>query len=85
MPATDLSKAKKVEYVKTGQPKKRDLPELSTYMQYLDKVYETREPEEYACRCYKDRGRTTPYTGAYARQSFCAGYRYSKIQDTFLR
>src|SRR2546421_4808248 len=38
-PATDLSKAKKVEYVKTGESKKRELPELSTYMQYLDKVY----------------------------------------------
>ncbi len=45
VPATDLSKAKKIEYVKTGQSKKRDLPELSTYLQYLPRVYETREPE----------------------------------------
>ena len=44
-PATDLSKAKKIEYVKTGQPKKRNLPELNTYLQYLPRVYETREPE----------------------------------------
>lgn len=44
-PATDLSKAKKVEYVKTGQPKKRELPELNTYLEYLPRVYETREPE----------------------------------------
>lgn len=44
-PATDLSKAKKVEYVKTGQPQKRNLPELNTYLEYLPRVYETREPE----------------------------------------
>jgi transposase len=43
-PATDLSKAKKVEYVKTGQSKKRDVPDLMKYLEYLDKVYETREP-----------------------------------------
>ncbi len=41
----NLSQAKKIEYVKTGSPKKRELPELSTYMQHLDHVYETREPE----------------------------------------
>ncbi len=44
-PATDLSKAKKVEYIRTGQSKKRNLPELSTYLEYLPRVYETREPE----------------------------------------
>ena len=44
-PATDLSKAKKVEYVKTGPSKKRDVPDLMKYVQYLDKVYETREPD----------------------------------------
>lgn len=43
--ATDLSKAKKVEYIKTGQPQKRNLPELNTYLEYLPRVYETREPE----------------------------------------
>lgn len=43
-PATDLSRAKKVEYVKTGPSKKRDVPDLMNYVQYLDKVYETREP-----------------------------------------
>ena len=41
----NLSQAKKIEYVKTGSPQKRELPELSTYMQHLDHVYETREPE----------------------------------------
>ena len=44
-PATDLSKAKKIVYVKDGQSKKRDLPNLSTYLEYLPRVYETWEPE----------------------------------------
>ncbi len=44
-PATKLSDAKKIEYVKTGAPKKRDLSELGAYMQHLDHVYETREPD----------------------------------------
>lgn len=44
-PATDLSKAKKVEYVKSGESKKRVLPDLMNYMKHLDKVYETREPD----------------------------------------
>lgn len=43
--ATDLSKAIKIEYVKTGTPKKRNLPELNGYLEYLPRVYETREPE----------------------------------------
>ena len=43
--ATDLSKAKKITYVTTGQPKKRNLPELNGYLDYLPRVYETREPE----------------------------------------
>ncbi|MDQ6903944.1 MAG: IS66 family transposase [Bacteroidota bacterium] len=41
----NLSQTKKIEYIKTGTPKKRDLPELSGYMEHLDHVYETREPE----------------------------------------
>ncbi len=44
-PACKIGDAKKVEYVKTDSPKKRDLSELSIYMQHLDRVYETREPE----------------------------------------
>ena len=44
--ATDLSKAKKIEYVKTGQPKTRSLPELNTYLEYLPRVYETRQPAD---------------------------------------
>ena len=44
-PATDLSKAKKIEYVRSGETKKRELPDLMKYIQYLDKVYETREPD----------------------------------------
>jgi transposase len=44
-PATDLSKAKKVEYVKTGESKKRDVPDLMKYLEHLDKIYETREPD----------------------------------------
>ncbi len=43
--ATDLSKAKKIEYVKTGTSKKRELPDLNSYLEYLPRVYETREPE----------------------------------------
>src|SRR3954454_17335779 len=42
--ACKIAEAKKVEYIKDGTPKKRDLSELSVYMQYLDRVYETREP-----------------------------------------
>jgi len=29
-PSTDLSKAKKIEYIKTGESKKRNLPELQS-------------------------------------------------------
>jgi transposase len=43
--ACDLLKTKKVEYVTTGTPKKRDLTGLSAYMEHLDHIYETREPE----------------------------------------
>src|SRR4051794_26467015 len=45
VPSTDLSKAKKITYVTTGESKKRDLPELNGYLEYLPRVYETREPE----------------------------------------
>src|SRR5665213_242980 len=44
-PATNLADVKKIEYIKTATPKKRDLSELGAYMQYLDHVYETREPD----------------------------------------
>lgn len=44
-PASSISQAKRIEYIKTGTPKKRDLSELSAYMEHLDHVYETREPE----------------------------------------
>jgi hypothetical protein len=44
-PVCNLSQAKKIEYVKHGTPKKRDLAELSRYMEHLDRIYETREPE----------------------------------------
>jgi transposase len=44
--STDLSKAKKIEYIKTGESKKRDVPELQTYMQYLPHEYETIEPDD---------------------------------------
>lgn len=44
--ACKIAEAKKIEYVKTAAPKKRDLSELSVYMQYLDRVYETREPAD---------------------------------------
>ena len=42
---SNISQAKKIEYIKTGTPKKRDLSGLSLYMEHLDHVYETREPE----------------------------------------
>ncbi len=45
-PSTDLSKAKKIEYIKTGEPKKRELPELQSYMQYLPHEYQTIEPDD---------------------------------------
>src|ERR1022692_1915656 len=44
-PSTDLSKAKKIEYIKSGQSKPRELPELQSYMQYLPHEVETIEPE----------------------------------------
>jgi len=44
-PACNLAQAKKIDYVKTAAPKKRNLSELSVYMQHLDRVYETREPD----------------------------------------
>lgn len=44
-PATKLSDVKKIEYIKTDTPKKRNLSELGAYMQHLEHVYETREPE----------------------------------------
>lgn len=44
-PATNLADVKKIEYIKTATPKKRDLSELGAYMQHLDHVYETREPD----------------------------------------
>jgi len=45
-PACNLSQTKKVKYVKTAAPKKRDLSGLNAYMEHLDHVYETREPEQ---------------------------------------
>lgn len=44
-PATKLSDVKKIEYIKTAAPKKRNLSELGAYMQHLEHVYETREPD----------------------------------------
>lgn len=44
-PSCNIAQAKKIEYVKTATPKKRDLSELGVYMQHLDRVYETREPD----------------------------------------
>ena len=44
-PACNIAEAKKVEYVKAGSPRKRNLSELGAYMEGLPHVYETREPE----------------------------------------
>jgi transposase len=44
-PICNISQAKKIEYIKTGTPKKRELSGLSAYMEHLEHVYETREPE----------------------------------------
>lgn len=44
-PSSNIAHAKKIEYIKTAAPKKRDLSELGVYMQHLDRVYETREPD----------------------------------------
>ncbi len=52
-PATDLSKEKKIEYVRSGEIKKRNVPDLMKYIQYLDKVYETREPENIPANAIK--------------------------------
>jgi transposase len=41
----NIAAAKKIEYVKTHQPKKRDLSDLGAYLQHLPRVYETREPD----------------------------------------
>jgi len=52
-PATDLSKAKKIEYTRSGESKKRELPELQSYMQYLPHEYQTIEPEHIAAGAQK--------------------------------
>jgi len=44
-PACNLGAAKKIEYVKTTQPRKRNLSELGTYLDKLPHIYEIREPE----------------------------------------
>lgn len=44
-PVCNIGQAQKVEYVKTSQPKKRNLSELGAYLEGLPHVYETREPE----------------------------------------
>jgi len=45
-PVCKIAETKKVEYIKTDVRKKRDLSELSIYMQHLDRVYETRQPAD---------------------------------------
>jgi transposase len=40
-----ISEAKQISYVAPAEKKKRDLPELYSYLQSLPKVYETKEPE----------------------------------------
>lgn len=44
-PACHIGQAKKIEYVKTNQPRKRNLTELSTYLEDLPRIYETRQPD----------------------------------------
>lgn len=44
-PVCNIAQSKKIEYIKTNQPKKRDLSELSVYLKDLPRIYETREPE----------------------------------------
>ena len=44
-PSCALPGSKKIEYIKTNHPKKRELSEMGVYMQGLPRVYETREPE----------------------------------------
>src|SRR5690606_16304959 len=45
-PVCNIAEAKKVEYVKTTGPKKRNLSELGAYLEGLPHVYETREPQD---------------------------------------
>src|ERR1051325_2030541 len=45
IPTCNIAEAKKIEYIKTNQPKKRDLSGLGAYLEHLPRVYETREPE----------------------------------------
>jgi len=47
-PSCSVSAAKKIEYVKTGEPvsKKKELNELGSYLDHLPKVYETVEPAD---------------------------------------
>ena len=44
-PACAMGQAKKIEYVKTNEPKKRNLTELGAYMNNLPRIYETRQPD----------------------------------------
>ncbi len=80
-PSCDLSQAKKVEYIKTGTPKKRDLSELNTYMQYLDRVYETREPEHLPQGAIKIGEEQHEILEQTPGKTFVRVIVYSKIQD----
>lgn len=64
-PLCNIGQAKKIEYVKTNQPKKRNLAELGGYMEGLPRIYETREPDnipEDAEKIGEDRYEVLEYT-----------------------
>ncbi len=64
-PACNIAQAKKMEYVKTNPPKKRNLSELGAYLEDLPRIYETREPENIpssAIKIGEDRQEMLEYT-----------------------
>jgi transposase len=64
-PVCKIGQAQKIEYIKTNQPRKRDLSELSVYLKDLPRIYETREPEnipEGAIRIGEDTYEVLEYT-----------------------
>jgi len=64
-PACNIGQAKKIEYVKTNQPKKRNLSELSAYLEDLPRIYETRQPDnipEGSIKIGEDRYEMLEYT-----------------------
>ena len=86
-PACNIAEAKKVEYVKPGNPKKRDITELGAYLEGLPHVYETREPEnkpEGAVKISEDSYKILEHTPGklFVRVIITPKYKIPQVDDT---